>query len=119
MRQRHRRRRRQRAHEGGQIVGDRPRIGVLFEERDELVDDAVVEVVHHLADLRVGIAGHRARRQHRIVVGVHRGGTADHPLRERRRRLAGLARREIVGQLSSRSLASARITASTAYLESK
>ena len=52
-------------------------------EGDDLVDDAVVEVVHHLADLRVGVAGHRARRHHRVVVRVHRRGAADHPLGER------------------------------------
>src|SRR6476619_1988333 len=46
VRQRHGGHRRQRPHEGGQIVGDRLCIGVLFEERDELVYDAVVEVVH-------------------------------------------------------------------------
>ena len=96
--QRHGGHRRQRPHQGGQIVGDRPRFGVLLEESDQLVDDAVVEVVHHLADLRVGVPGHRAGLQYRIVVRVDGGGTADHPLGERLRRLARLTRREVVGE---------------------
>ena len=83
----------------GQVVGDRlaPRQSCSRRAID-LVDDAVVEVVHHLADLRVGVAGDRARRHDRVVVGVHRRGAADHPLGERRGRLARLARREVVGE---------------------
>src|SRR6476620_6788010 len=41
VRQRHGGHRGHGAHQGGQIVGDRLCIGVLFEERDELVYDAV------------------------------------------------------------------------------
>ena len=74
------------------------RFGILLEQRDQLVDDAVVEVVHHLADLRVGVAGDRARLQDGVVVGVHGRGAADHPLGERRGRLPRLPRGEMVGE---------------------
>ena len=82
----------------GRSSDDRSRLGVLLQQGDELVDDAVVEVVHHLADLRVGVAGHRARLQHRVVVGVDRRGAADHPLGELRGRLSRLTGGEVVGQ---------------------
>src|SRR3954454_22303857 len=44
MRQREGGHRGERPHQRAQIVGDRLRIGVLLEQRDQLVDDAVVEV---------------------------------------------------------------------------
>src|SRR3954462_613681 len=60
MRQRHACHGCQRPRQCRQVVGDRLRVGILLEESDQLVDHAVVEVIHDLADLRIGVARDRA-----------------------------------------------------------
>ncbi len=66
---------------------------------DDLVDHGVLEVVHDLADLRIGVL----RQVHAAMIGSlqseHGRGIADHALGELRGRLPCFPWREVVGEL--------------------
>ena len=93
--QRERRRGRQRAHQPAHVGGDGVggALGDLgLHDGHDVVDDDVVVAVEDVADLGVAVAGIGARRHDRVVMGVHGGGAAHHPLGELGRRLVVAAR---------------------------
>ena len=93
---------RQRAHQRRDVVADG--VGgagsqLVFDDADDLLDHAFDLLVEQVADLGVGVARGVACRHHRVVVGIDRRGTSDHPLGERRRRFVRPAGCEVLGQL--------------------
>ena len=49
---------------------------------DDLADHPFELPIENIADLNIGVAGDITGRHHRVVVRIHRGGAADHPLGE-------------------------------------
>ena len=72
---------------------------LVLDDADDLLDHAVDLLIENFADLGVGAAGGVACRHHRVVVCINDSSATDHPFGERRRRLVGPARGEVLREL--------------------
>ena len=76
------------------MSGPGPHFGV--HDADDLAEHRLELSFENAADFNIGVAGRITGRYHRVVVGIHGGGAADHPFGELLRRFVRLAWGEVL-----------------------